>query len=131
VPDDLTFGIELELTVPSRNQIVSKEDMANYLNRHGFEARCTEYADKKVTPYWKIVSDASVCCSRDDPHCLTMELVSPVLRGQRGLEMVEAIMGVLSTLRVTVNESIGFHVHVGRYPFFSIDEKNLRQFCQI
>lgn len=58
----------------------------------------------------------------DDPSCLTMELVSPVLCGKDGLGQVEVVMGVLSELKVKVNESTGFHVHIGSNPFFSLEE---------
>ncbi len=127
VPDNLTFGIELELLVPSHGKVRSHEELASYLGRHGIDARCTEYSDKGVAPYWKIVADANVCCSRDDPHCLTFELVSPVLRGKAGLQCVEAIMGVMASVKLTVNESAGFHVHIGADPFFSLDQ--LKYIC--
>jgi hypothetical protein len=127
VPENLTFGIELELLVPSRGRVHSRQEVAAYLQRHGIDARCAEYSHKAVTDYWKIVSDASVCCSRDDPHCLTFELVSPVLRGKSGLQCVEAIMGVLASVQLTVNETAGFHVHIGADPFFNLEQ--LKRIC--
>ncbi len=94
------------------------------------------------------LSHSQICCDLNDPNCLKMEIVSPVLQGRAGLEkgfvfcgcffpffffflnsfkQIEAMMGILSVLNVSVNESTGFHVHVGSNPFFSLEE--LKRIC--
>eukprot|EP01087_Luapelamoeba_hula_P020186 TRINITY_DN6832_c0_g1_i1.p1 TRINITY_DN6832_c0_g1~~TRINITY_DN6832_c0_g1_i1.p1 ORF type:complete len:461 (-),score=69.07 TRINITY_DN6832_c0_g1_i1:88-1470(-) len=127
MPQHLTFGVELELTVPSRSIVRTREQVATYLQSYGIAARVTEYSDKTPRSFWKIVPDASLCCHENDPQCLTFELVSPILQGHDGLDSLERVMSVLNKLQLEVNKSVGFHVHVGRAPFFSLDE--LRNIC--
>ena len=114
VPQSLTFGVELELTLPQ--SIQSHQQLAERLQDSGFDARAVGYM-KAVTPYWKICTDASICCSRDNPNCVSCEFVSPILRGEEGLHQISVLFGLLSQLGASVNSSAGFHVHVGSAGF--------------
>lgn len=107
---DLTFGVELELLLPSRFR--TRDELAEQLQSFGIDCRSVGYS-KEITNYWKICSDASLCCSRDDPDCVTAEFVSPILRGLDGLHKIESLFGVLEELGAQVNKSAGFHVHIG------------------
>lgn len=59
--------------------------------------------------HWKIVSDASVNGG--------YELVSPVLKGQRGLDEVKAVSEALAEVGAMINKSCGFHSHFGTDDF--------------
>ena len=120
---NLTFGVEIELILPSR--IRSRDELANRLQSFGIDARHVGYS-KEITDYWKICSDASICCSRNDPQCTTAEFVSPILSGKNGLHAIESLFGVLSELGAEVNRSAGFHVHVGSA---SLTLEELKKIC--
>jgi hypothetical protein len=107
---NLTFGVELEMTLPS--SMHSTETVADFLNNRGHNVRACGYV-KEVTEYWKIVPDSSIACGLSDPNCLRCEFVSPILRGRAGLDEIARLLGSLADLNVKVNKSAGMHVHIG------------------
>ena len=100
-----TFGAELEVLVPFG---FNRETTAQALTtRTGLtvDARTVYGAASRN---WKIVSDGSV----SGPG-VPLEIVSPVLSGQDGLDQVAKIANALAAMGATVNSTCGFHVHVG------------------
>jgi hypothetical protein len=129
VPNDQNFGIELELT--SANY-VTVESIADTVNRYG-NAQVDvihNYGQARSTSTnWKIVPDSSIMCSTSSPDCNKFELVSPILKGGKGLGQVNGILQQLSFLdpKLKVNKSMGYHLHVD-IERFSHDE--LIKVCQ-
>ncbi len=95
-----TFGVEIEFVG----------------NAHKVQRACAELGmDVRIESYnhvtkrhWKIVTDASV---RGNGQGL--EIVSPILKGDNGLEQIKTICKALSKAGATVNRTCGLHVHHG------------------
>ena len=80
----------------------------------------------QVHDNWKITTDSSVENNRGD---YGLELVSPILRGQEGLEEVKIMLNALQSLDGTkINSSCGTHVHVGSQDATAKKVKNLLKF---
>lgn len=92
-----TFGIELEV-------IGSMRVAYDALRAAGIDARMPGYTHSR-TAFWKLVPDGSV--SRG------FEVVSPVLSGEAGITEARAVADALTAAGFTVDQSCGFHVHVG------------------
>tara|TARA_B100000519_G_scaffold200112_1_gene212617 strand:+ start:6188 stop:7228 length:1041 start_codon:yes stop_codon:yes gene_type:complete len=97
---DRAFGIEIEFASGATHM-----ELARKLCEAGVPAR-TERYNHTTRNHWKIVSDASL--RGRNPG----ELVSPILRGQEGLEALRKVCRVLNELDVAVNRSCGLHVHL-------------------
>ncbi|CAB9511411.1 Putative amidoligase enzyme [Seminavis robusta] len=115
VSNRLTFGVELEL---SDGNGASRGAIANVIQRRTATevavVRSYEEAHKPV-PTWKLVRDGSIACNRNAPACSKFELVSPILLGEEGLEECYNVLKALSaskSVSISVNKSMGFHVHV-------------------
>ena len=123
------FGVELELTLPpsraSENFIMSLEDIAQEVTNNGIDCRSVGYS-KEIVPYWKLVSDSSISCSRGDEGCFTFELVSPILEGREGMEKFSVVTSIMNTLGVRVNRSAAFHVHIDAT---DLNMADLRKVC--
>lgn len=110
-------GIELEM---STGWHVTRDYIEQELSRNGIniENHDGSWSEaKKTSLNWKIVGDSSILCNVSQPDCNRFELVSPILRSERGLLSAANVLQQLSNANVTVNRSMGFHVHfdVGRY----------------
>ena len=92
---ELTFGIEIETTVPASYSV------------GGYHS--TEQA-AGLPAGWKATSDSSIRASRGRRGC---EFVSPVLKGADGVRQVIEVARQLNAMGAKVNESCGFHIHVG------------------
>jgi hypothetical protein len=98
----LTFGGEFEILSP--------------LSRHEAGRRVTEvtglpvFTGIGIAPrgHWKIVNDGSVRGTG-----FPLEFVSPILKGDDGLEQIRKVADALHAMGCTVNTTTGFHVHVG------------------
>lgn len=100
IPFTDTVGIEIEYYgVPPR--VVEQA-----FKKHGLVARDTSYTHE-VTEYWKIVPDVSVS------GAYAGELVSPVLRGKRGLVDVVKGCKACADAGMLMDTSGGLHVHFG------------------
>ena len=95
-----TFGVEIETKNLLREQFVSRctaegirmHDMRGYT--HGYQHT------------WKIVTDASLGTNG-------LEIVSPPLKGEEGLEEVAKVMRIAVACGATVDQTCGFHIHHG------------------
>lgn len=71
--------------------------------------RCTGCQRTMNYRYWKVEADASV----DNRTMLGGEVVSPVLRGEPGLDEMRRVMKVIRSVGGAVDARCGLHVHVG------------------
>ena len=97
-----SFGIELEIVHRNQRQLrdaIRSRGILCEIEGYNHSTRC----------HWKIVSDASVNGG--------YELVSPVLKGQSGLDDVKAVCEALSEVGALINKSCGFHAHFGTDDF--------------
>lgn len=97
-----SFGIELEIVHRKQRQL------RDAIRSRGIPCEIEGY-NHSTRRYWKIVSDASVNGG--------YELVSPVLKGQSGLDEVKAVCEALSEVGALINKSCGFHAHFGTDDF--------------
>lgn len=96
---ELTFGVEIETTVPPR---LFAEGLTIGSYHHGVQV-----------PYlpdgWTAQSDSSV----HGEGRYGCEIVSPILQGVEGLRQVALVLRTLEEKGHRVNDSCGVHVHIG------------------
>jgi len=100
--DAMTFGVEIECTLPNRYVRAQRIQIGGY--HRGAEL---------PAPFptgWTAQHDGSLDA---EPGFTAIEIVSPVLKGTAGLEEVLRVYSILNEAGVQVNSSCGFHVHVG------------------
>jgi len=97
----LTFGIEIECIGLTESRAARAMTDAGYLCR-------AEGYTHTVMSTWKVVHDGSLT-SRNG----SCEVVSPILRGNDGLNEVRSVMKVLRDAGASVNVSCGMHIHIG------------------
>lgn len=95
---DTNYGIEIEFLTS-----LSSGEIANLITATGIDCRAAGYTHA-TTPYWKIVSDASVHGG--------WELVSPILNGDEGFRQLKLACDALDAAGCRVNKSCGVHVHL-------------------
>ncbi len=96
--NDLTFGVEIETTMPRGSVAVGSYHYGYDLTAAGFPQG------------WQSKTDCSIEASRGR---IGVEFVSPVLRGAAGVASVLAMLKKLNELGAKVNASTGLHIHVG------------------
>lgn len=107
IDNNMTFGIEIECMVPSINNLVDLINSESSL----IKARYENYNHSDHTGnLWKFVTDSSLHAV---PHYQTIEIVSPILKGDNGFEQIKEICKFLDMVNAKVNRSCGFHVHFG------------------
>lgn len=92
------FGVEIELTGPSRSLIEAA------LTAHGIQVRSLHSYTHTNGNMWELKPDGSV-----SGQCL--ELASPKLRGPEGFRQLEAVCTALNEVGATVDRTCGLHVH--------------------
>ena len=92
-----TFGVEIE---PADH---NEREIAQALNAAGIPTLCNGYNHTDSHSNWKVVPDGS--CGA--------EIVSPILKGEEGLQQVREVCAVLNQIGCRVNRSTGVHVHHG------------------
>lgn len=96
-----TFGLELELMVPD-----------SVLRNQGL--RIGAYHVGTQVPFlpngWTAQRDASLQAA---PGYTACEIVSPILRGEEGIEEIVAVLAKLNELGFRIARNSGTHVHVG------------------
>ena len=98
IAQHFTFGVEIETTVPRANNL----EIGSY-SGSGIQV-----------PYlpsgWVAKSDGSINAPSGHEGC---EIVSPILKGEDGIQQVIEVCRVLNEKGHKVNASCGVHVHVG------------------
>lgn len=100
--DEVTFGVEIECTLPYSYVRAKQIEIGNY--HHGTQL---------PAPFpmgWNAQQDGSLYA---EAGYISLEIVSPVLTGLAGLQEVLRVYALLADAGMVVNESCGFHVHVG------------------
>ena len=95
-----TFGVEFE------GFGINKYDLCDALTQSNINAKVACYTDRD-TSCWRIKSDASIRGSQG------FEIVSPILKGNNGLEEMQKVLSIVNNFDPQVNSSCGFHVHWG------------------
>jgi len=108
--EGLTFGVEIETTIPRGLLNVGGYHCgANVTTAPSFNRRT-----------WKSERDGSIRVSL--PNHEACEFVSPILQGEAGLEHLCEFVTWLRTNGAVINDSCGFHVHVGVAGFVRPDD---------
>lgn len=106
--NEFTFGVEFETTMPIGSVI------------------CGGYHRGQQVPWlpegWNAQHDGSIRARRGR---MGVEFVSPVLKGAEGLKQVLDVIDMLVAHGATINQSCGFHIHVGS--FGAQDQKTLEK----
>ena len=97
----LTFGVEIEAYGFTRQSLISAA-AANALT-----VRSESYNHDDNERYFKIVSDGSLQGENSN------EVVSPILKGENGLNSLKTLCIALASVGASVNRSCGLHVHIG------------------
>lgn len=100
-----TFGIEIECYLPTGT---THQMAAQAIAQRLGQPCVAEAYNHARRGHWKIVTDGSL-----SDYARGMELVSPPLAGEGGIELVGRACEALVDLGATVNTQCGFHVHVG------------------
>jgi len=118
----ITFGVEIELSIPQNSRSVLDQ-----LRRKGINCAELSRISNQPDGVWKVTHDGSIQCPCHDPNCQTRELVSPILRGGKGLMNLHQTLQSVNALDLSLNKSMGVHVHVGmsKFKFGAI-----RRICQ-
>jgi hypothetical protein len=101
--EDLTFGVELEFIMPVG---MTRDRIATMIQQAGVMCMSEQYNHTTRT-HWKITTDASLGYTRG------AEVVSPILRGEAGLEATRKVCQILTQTGCKVSKKCGLHVHVG------------------
>ncbi len=111
-----TFGIEIEFIGDAIEVETAVRAAGVSCHREGY--------NHNTRSYWKITTDASVYQNRSYDNT-GWELVSPILKGQEGLDELEKVCKALVTAGVKVNKTCGLHVHHGAGDFTTDTFKNI------
>lgn len=99
-----TFGIEIECYLPDG---AMPSQAAQAISARGIACVAEGY-NHGTRSHWKIVTDGSLGDVRRG-----IEVVSPILTGQAGLDSIVLVMEALTDFGCTVSKKCGLHVHVG------------------
>lgn len=107
IDNNMTFGIEIECMVPNIQNLLTMINDESTLVRARYESYNHSDHDGNL---WKFVTDASL---RGASNYETIEIVSPILKGENGFEQIKEICKFLDRVNAKVNRSCGLHVHFG------------------
>lgn len=94
------FGIELE------GFGISRLEMTEGLQQKKISARVGDGFDKNL-PGWTVTQDGTI------KDTYSLEIVSPILHGEKGLLEIKKVCDVANKLKIDVDESCGLHIHWG------------------
>eukprot|EP00494_Astrolonche_serrata_P000833 UN00839 len=107
------FGAELEMFIPNSN--LTHADVTRKLQSCGVSVEVgsaissrNNYRNGK----FKIVHDSSVNSGAGGTRNCAFELVSPIMRGNHGVNKLYECVKHLSSLNARVDKTAGYHVHV-------------------
>jgi len=106
------IGVEIEIVISnemqgggSRSETALTNNLVREMRASKIDVQAVGYTHN-TTSYWKITSDGSI-----DPA--GVEVVSPILKGKRGLAELRKCIGAIRRAGGSVNASVGIHVHFG------------------
>lgn len=120
------FGVELELIRPNG---ISKQRIIDEINEtENCLADFPRYGQSdRDRRFWKMTTDGSVRSNKRG-HTGDNELVSPILKGQSGLQELKEVLEVLNRLNCSVNVTCGTHVHHDVTEIVEHSSKNSKRF---
>lgn len=95
----LTFGVEIEC------YNVLRSDLINQVRQRSIAIESEGYNHNDNERYYKIVSDASISGINGQ------EVVSPILKGENGMNSLKMVCDSLVAVGAKVNRSTGLHIH--------------------
>ncbi|MBN8573928.1 MAG: amidoligase family protein [Candidatus Kapabacteria bacterium] len=107
-----SFGIELEM------YNVNAIDLTNAMRNESVEFENENY-NHTTRSHWKGVRDRSINGTNG------IEVVSPILQGENGMQQVKSVCKALNNVNAKVNKSCGFHVHFSAEDFTIKQWRNL------
>ncbi len=113
-----TYGVEIEAYG------VDRAALARALCSAGINASARDSYTHATTPHWKIVTDVSISGAQ------SFEVVSPILRGEAGLNDLATVCRVLAEMGAKVNRTTGLHVHVDGADFIR-DVKKIKNIARM
>ncbi len=114
--NERTFGVEIEF-------IGNAESVKQAVCARGVNCEVEGY-NKRTRGHWKIVTDGSVRRNRYQTGG-GLEIVSPILKGQDGLEQLRKVCEALEAAGADVNKTCGLHIHHDAGDFNTDSFKNL------
>ena len=109
--EDITFGVELETTIPAAAQL----RVGHY---HAGLPVNVARAGERLLPAptflgvaWKSERDGSIRVTK--PGQVACEFVSPILKGEAGVRHLVEFVEWLRAIGAQVNASCGMHIHIG------------------
>lgn len=118
---DRTFGVEIEFHTALRGAVTAAVErvVGYHIHMTSYHGNTCVTCNRTVSGYqhWKLETDSSATSGMSNagqhPHNQGGELVSPVLKGQRGLDEVKAVMAALRSVGAKVDNRHGMHIHLG------------------
>ena len=107
--DDFTFGVEMEY------KGVWNSTVTAVLTNAGINAKMIGYSGGHPSGVWRVTTDATVSerYSFGTGEGLGGELVTPVLKGDRGFAELKKVCDALNTINeLRINSDCGIHVHI-------------------
>ena len=107
----MTLGIEIEFIAPMRMSAF-RDCVQEQLDTTTSGVRISSQTGglhNNTATMWQIASDSSINAGAG----YGMELISPILKGEKGLAQAVAIMDAIEQCGAYVNRSCGVHVHFG------------------
>lgn len=106
------FGVEIEA------YNVDRQTLKAALIRLGIKVEVERY-NHTTKRHWKIITDSSIRGSQG------FEIVSPILKGQDGLNQLEKVCRALKECNAFINKSCGVHIHFDAKKFGVEQFKNI------
>lgn len=105
IDPEMTFGVEFEF-----GSKIDTSDIYDMLQEAGFDLQ--KLNSLKQYEAWNVINDASIVV---DGFIDDVEIVSPILKGRRGLAELKRMTDLLNTLKrmglIKQNRTCGTHVH--------------------
>ncbi len=112
-----TFGVELEVMF---SEPIAPSAITRKLRSAGIDAAVHRYCHTASDSHWYVKPDASLGSHGTRGAQRGWEIVSPVLRGEAGIDAMRKVAAVINTLNpVRDARTCGVHVHVGTADFQS------------
>lgn len=110
--ENITFGVEIETTVPFAAQILVGQYHAGRAVNSATSAAGVRIESPKFNgAAWNAENDGSIRADKEGHR--SCEWVSPILKGEAGVRHLIEFVEWLRSIGASVNTSCGLHIHVG------------------